>query len=155
MISVHPSTVKVPGGAQLTCQAQLNSCAWSSAGITFQSDFKFLSLGVYDGILGVDWLSLHSPMQVDWSKKWMSFMHPRELVVLQGLLPHDTTFAVVSLSTFISQDFEPVPAEVQKVLDQFEVVFSAPTGLPPRRYCDHQIPLIPGARPVTVRPYHI
>lgn len=154
-VSSPPSTVKVAGGSQLTSSAQLLNCSWVTSGSEFQTDFKFLSLGVYDGILGVDWLSIHSPMQVDWSQKWLSFMYKGELVLLQGLLPHDTTFAVVSLSALIPADTDPIPVEVKSVLDQFEVVFSILEGLPPRRYCDHQIPLIPGARPVTVRPYRV
>ena len=32
-------------------------------------------------------------------------------------------------------------------------MFVDPEGLPPRRACDHQIPLIEGAQPVFVRPY--
>uniref|UniRef100_A0A453HXS6 Uncharacterized protein n=1 Tax=Aegilops tauschii subsp. strangulata TaxID=200361 RepID=A0A453HXS6_AEGTS len=47
----------------------------------------------------------------------------------------------------------PVPECIQKVVDEFPDVFAEPTGLPPRRACDHRIPLIPGAQPVNVRPY--
>lgn len=32
-------------------------------------------------------------------------------------------------------------------------MFAEPTTLPPRREADHQIPLLPGAQPVSVRPY--
>lgn len=32
-------------------------------------------------------------------------------------------------------------------------MFAEPTGLPPCRPCDHSIPLIPRAQPVSVRPY--
>ena len=43
--------------------------------------------------------------------------------------------------------------EVQLILDDFASVFAEPSGLPPRRACDHKIPLVPGAQPVSVRPY--
>jgi hypothetical protein len=33
-------------------------------------------------------------------------------------------------------------------------MFAEPTSLPPRRACDHQIPLIAGAKPIKVQPYH-
>jgi hypothetical protein len=59
------------------------------------------------------------------------------------------------LSAILSEEPEPVPAQVQAVLDQFASVFATPTGLPPRRRFDHVIPLIPGARPVSVRPYRV
>jgi hypothetical protein len=42
---------------------------------------------------------------------------------------------------------------VAELLDQFSVIFSVPTSLPPVRKCDHSIPLVPGARPVSIRPY--
>lgn len=45
------------------------------------------------------------------------------------------------------------PPEIQKLLQQFDDVFAPPTGLPPVRACDHQIPLVPGAKPVYIRPY--
>jgi hypothetical protein len=47
------------------------------------------------------------------------------------------------------------PPEVQAVLDRYSAVFAAPVGLPPRRRYDHHIPLVPGARPVSIRPYRV
>lgn len=46
-----------------------------------------------------------------------------------------------------------LPPEIKAVLDAFAKVFTTPTGLPPRRACDHHIPLMEGARPVNIRPY--
>jgi hypothetical protein len=40
-------------------------------------------------------------------------------------------------------------------LDHFSSVFDEPTYLPPRRQYDHRIPLIPGAKPVSLRPYPV
>uniref|UniRef100_A0A453CXS6 Uncharacterized protein n=1 Tax=Aegilops tauschii subsp. strangulata TaxID=200361 RepID=A0A453CXS6_AEGTS len=45
------------------------------------------------------------------------------------------------------------PPELQHLLVEFEDVFGEPSGLPPRRACDHTIPLVPGAQPVNIRPY--
>jgi hypothetical protein len=54
----------------------------------------------------------------------------------------------------ISSQSDPVVLpEVQAVVDQFKHLFAEPSALPPRRACDHRIPLIPGAQPVAVRPY--
>jgi hypothetical protein len=53
----------------------------------------------------------------------------------------------------LSVENTDVPVEVRSILDKFSVMFAEPSGLPPRRACDHQIPLIAGAQPVQVRPY--
>lgn len=46
-----------------------------------------------------------------------------------------------------------MPPEVQLLLDEFRSIFAEPTELPPRRPCDHSIPLVPGATPVAVHQY--
>jgi hypothetical protein len=45
------------------------------------------------------------------------------------------------------------PEAVQKLLQQFDQLFQEPSSLPPHRDCDHHIPLLPGAKPVNVKPY--
>lgn len=45
------------------------------------------------------------------------------------------------------------PAVVQQLLTAFRKLFQEPPTLPPSRPQDHQIPLLPGAQPVQVRPY--
>lgn len=47
---------------------------------------------------------------------------------------------------------KPIPA-VHELLEKFKDVFQTPTELPPSRFYDHQIPLLPGAVPVNSRPY--
>lgn len=44
--------------------------------------------------------------------------------------------------------------ELQELLHKFEGVFMVPTTLPPPRTYDHQIPLLPGFKPPSIRPYH-
>lgn len=41
------------------------------------------------------------------------------------------------------------------LLDKHDVVFETPIALPPRRLQDHTIPLIPGARTISVRLHRI
>jgi hypothetical protein len=51
-------------------------------------------------------------------------------------------------------DAEPqVPDEVQTVLQRYQALFEEPQTLPPHRKFDHHIPLLPGAKPVNVKPY--
>jgi hypothetical protein len=42
-----------------------------------------------------------------------------------------------------------VQAEVKQILEEYQSIFAEPTSLPPRRFCDHIIPLIARAQPVT------
>lgn len=126
-------------------------------------------------ILGYDWLKTHSPMEVDWDAKCMVVHDNGWQVRLQGVRPMDVQCRAIStiqccnllkqssitqviqvyaiLTDDCSTNDEEVPAAVVCILEQFAAVFSEPTGLPPRRDCDHKIELIPGAQPVSMRPY--
>jgi hypothetical protein len=55
----------------------------------------------------------------------------------------------------MSKNKQLIPADVQVILDKFASVFDAPVGLLPSRQYDHHIPLIPGTRPVSIKPYHV
>jgi hypothetical protein len=45
--------------------------------------------------------------------------------------------------------------KIQHILAKFAAVFEAPTSLPPRRQYDHKITLVHGARPISMRIYHV
>lgn len=79
-------------------------------------------------------------------------------MVLHGDDAHHLAHPVVELH-FVHDnhqvDTEPFNEDIQANLEQFEHVFAEPKGLPPRRQCDHEIPLIPGAQPVLIRPYRV
>ena len=85
----------------------------------------------------------------------MSFSYEGSVVTLQGINATEYTYACVSISTIQVTEPTAAPVEMQQLIDEFADVFAAPTELPPRRESDHHIPLIPGARPVTSRPYRI
>ena len=46
-----------------------------------------------------------------------------------------------------------ISLDLQKVLDKYSKVFDTPKGLPPTRYHDHDINLIPRSVPPNIRPY--
>jgi hypothetical protein len=58
--------VKVARGGVLQCKSCFPN--WQSTCGThwFNSSFKILPLQGYDGIIGMDWLSTHSPQLVNW-----------------------------------------------------------------------------------------
>jgi hypothetical protein len=54
-------------------------------------------------------------------------------------------------TTTMPTDLDP---RITSVLQQHLSTFEEPKGLPPSRSCDHSIPLVPGAQPIFIRPYH-
>ncbi|KAK1647967.1 hypothetical protein QYE76_065772 [Lolium multiflorum] len=112
----------------------------------------------YDGIIGLDWLGKYSPMTTHWEQGWLGIQHEGRHVNLHGEGPMLSTHALIELHLIREAPTEqPVelPPEVQSVLEQYSTVFEAPTALPSRRLYDHHIPLIPGARPISIRPYRV
>ena len=78
-----------------------------------------------------------------------------DYVVRQCLHWPDGTRKKLSKSSVDPERINHTRLLVQALLDKYAVVFSPPTGLPPRRQFDHSIPLIPGAQLVSIRPYRI
>jgi hypothetical protein len=96
-------------------------------------------------------------MYTHWEQGWIAIQCDGMQVVLQDERACLHTPAVIQLH-LVSECVTTAPAvspKVQQILDRFALVFAAPTGLPPRRRYDHHIPLVPGARPVSVRPYRV
>lgn len=46
-----------------------------------------------------------------------------------------------------------IPMAVRAILDHHAFFFSVPSGLPPARWFDHRIHLLPNTKTVNVRPY--
>jgi hypothetical protein len=90
-------------------------------------------------------------MLTHWSQHWLAMMKEEQLIVLHGEGTAGVTHALIELHV-IQDTAESTAAQhspgIQALLDKFSDVFDTPTGLLPRRQYDHQIPLIPGARPV-------
>ena len=55
-------------------------------------------------------------------------------------------------SVQLSESSQVVP-KIKQLLSQYTHLFQEPTTLPPQKNCDHHINLIPGAQPMSVRPY--
>jgi hypothetical protein len=110
-------------------------------------------------------------MHVDWEAKWMEVKQPTgkhqlfgisadtsscHTITTDQLLEWDTNDALlylVQLCLMEQQDTKPIPPVLEQLLSDFAELFEEPKGLPPKRLCDHKIPLLPVATPMTLRPY--
>lgn len=152
-----PLKVTVADGNHMLCQTKFKELESSIQQYTFTSVAKVLPLSQYDLIIGMDWLTAHSPMEIDWRYKWMSITYKDSQVILQGQLdslPTSSVLQVEAVSISSTDDSSPsLPPAVTTLLSEFQDVFAPPTGYPPARHCDHEIPLLVGAAPVQIRPY--
>ena len=144
-----PLSVRVADGSVIQCSSELPDVEWSVQGYRFHSTLRVLPLGCYDMIIGMDWLEAFSPMKVHWLEKWMSIPYGNTNVLLHGQQSVGgppvlcQLFQLAELA--VGQSAPVLPAPVQDL--------SEPSELPPRRACDHTIPLVPGASPVAIRQY--
>ncbi|XP_031505670.1 uncharacterized protein LOC116267875 [Nymphaea colorata] len=125
-----------------------------------------------DVVLGVKWLETLGVISWDFKSMMMSFAKeggdtPVTLMTIITILAPKATlkaieaqqpaYWVVAMAKDVPvtnpEETEEVPEEVQRVLDDFKDVFSAPKGLPPKWSYDRRIVLNNGADAVNVRPY--
>jgi hypothetical protein len=147
-------SVKVANGSSVTCSTHIPCAEWTIQGYSFHSTLKIIPIGTYDMIVGMDWLQAFSPMKVHWTQKWIQIPYGPHQVVLHGVLPDLEQCSLIQVYHLSEEKESPaVPSEIQLLIDKFQHLFQLPSSLPPRRACDHSIPLVPGAQPVAIRPY--
>nr|GFB97632.1 transposon Ty3-G Gag-Pol polyprotein [Tanacetum cinerariifolium] len=150
------------------CPGRVRGLSLIIQGYTISTDFWVLPIAACLVVLGVQWLKTLGPIEVDYEKLTLGFKLAGATHTLQGLkatelqaIP-DHELAALQGVAFLLQ-IEPfgvteptkhVPClAIQQLLGQYDRVFQEPRGLPPIRSQDHQIPLLPNARPVSSRPY--
>ena len=67
--------VQVANSNVLQCTSHLPQAEWSVCGVTFHSDLKVLPLSSYDMILGMDWLTSHTPTKIHWAHQWLQISY--------------------------------------------------------------------------------
>lgn len=148
--------VHIVDGGTLHSSGVFTTMPWSVDEYHFSSDMKILPLKHFDMISGMDWLEQFSPMQVHWKLKWMAIPYQGSTTLLQGIvpeLPHEVVIHVCSITQTPSVSDQAILPEVSIILEEYAMVFEPLSSLPPERACDHEIPLIPGAKPVQIRQY--
>jgi hypothetical protein len=86
----------------------------------------------------------------------MAILYEQSTAFLQGILPVLPNEVVVHVCALVDASdiaHTDLPPEVALILKEFALTFAAPSQLPPERNCDHVIPLVPGAKPIHIRPY--
>jgi hypothetical protein len=120
----------------------------------------------------MDWLQSTGDMNIHRCLKRLAFTHQGKGVCLQGIAPNTASCQEISVQQLEGLDHvnsiyhlvhlsevkevveqEPCPPEFATLLEEFASLFLEPQGLPPRREFDHKITLLPGSRPVNLRPY--
>jgi hypothetical protein len=107
-------------------------------------DLFVIPLEGYDKVLGVQWLRTLGPLLWDFNTTRLSCWRDDHQVTWQGISHRQSSTAVQSISTF---DMMPL------LLQEFDDVFAAPTGLPPPHQHNHRIHLLPNTAPIAERPY--
>ncbi|XP_027102590.1 uncharacterized protein [Coffea arabica] len=168
--SVNPFIVTLANGTDITSGTACPKVAWRIQDYKFQFDMKIMELGGWDIILGVDWMCQFSPITFDFHTLSIALSDRGQLLHLQGFINQPTMELVrgrdlrsfiqerkkscAHLQTNSTKDLQKdIPELVEQVLQQFPQIFATPTGLPPERELDHQIPLKPGAEPFKLKPY--
>ncbi|XP_038995777.1 uncharacterized protein LOC120120131 [Hibiscus syriacus] len=170
LVHTQPLVITVANGEKLFSTARSNKVSWKMQGYDFQHDFRVLSLGGSDMVLGVDWMEVFSPIMMDFKTKTISFEKDGETVVIKGsqklplirsitgeklqkLAEKDTELSgeLYLLSDEVEDNLVPLP--LQELLEEFKEVFEEPKGMLPSRQHDHAIVLKQGTQPVNLRPY--
>ncbi|CAL2229891.1 unnamed protein product [Prunus armeniaca] len=165
-------TVVVASGSPLKTKGMLRQVPVQIQGYEFKHDYRLLNVIGCDMVLGMDWLETLGLVGWHFKHRTMEFTVARSNHRIMGATngPLQPTTQICQLGSkentvdlnFLIQETtdpkpisvsEPLPKPLQSLLNQFADLFSASTGLPPKRSVDHQIPLLPGTGPISVRPY--
>ncbi|GKA44497.1 reverse transcriptase [Tanacetum coccineum] len=178
--SICPLSVTVGDGYNVATTSECRKFKWQLQGVNFCSDVMCLPLVGCEIILGIQWLSTLGDIKCNFKELRMEFMYKSKKMVLRGTPKSNSEwmsgnkqnkmerqgkqpeFSSMQLCVFpsaevslmrlegISKELDP---ELQHVVDEFADVFVVPKELPPRRPCDHRIPLLEGTNPINIRPY--
>jgi hypothetical protein len=137
-------TATVANDDQVSCVGVIRQAVITIHGDTFFVDLFVMPLAGYYMVLGTQWLATLGPILWDFGGRSLTFKWHGKSVCWQGV-PGAAAFPVHTVTA--------TPTLLDELLASFADTFAEPHGLPPHRSRDHSITLVPGAQPVTVRPY--
>jgi hypothetical protein len=146
----------------------VKSCVMDMNGLNTRTYLNIFPLGSYDFLIGMDWLDQHHAILDFHNKKFTCLDEDENLRKVQGI-PRELTIREISALQLKKcyrkgcQIFAGHMEETHKdkvpnledyaVLKEFEDVFREIPGLPPKRYINLSINLMPGVAPVSKNPY--
>nr|XP_016448669.1 PREDICTED: uncharacterized protein LOC107773757 [Nicotiana tabacum] len=165
--------LRVANGHELFCSHFSPSFIWEMGNNQFHFDLKWLQVKGCDIVLGMDWINSVAPLILHTKPHSISFMKdgrfltlidsrdaikiaPAKAKSIQKLLKSSyCSFLALAqfnaleevAKTFLDQ------AQMEQLVSKFEDLFKEPSGLSPKRDCDHAVDLVPGATTVNQRPY--
>jgi hypothetical protein len=145
-LSVTPReglSVKVANDERVTSGRVCHATYMDIGSEHFITNLYILPLDVLDIVLGVQWLRTLGPILWDFDNLTMSFWRDGHRVWwtgLGGLAPRCNALLTPR-------------GLMEALLESFTDIFTESSGLPPSRWHDHRIHLLPGTTPVAVRPY--
>ena len=172
-IVTPPLRVTVGNGEELQCQQTCPNVEVTIQRHPFVIDFHVLPICGADLVLGVQWLKTLGPVLTDYTTLTMKFITVGHLVELRG--EHEQALEPISSSQLrrmidtngtsmmfhiqlepcqTSQpDINPIPLEIEELINKYSQLFQPLLELPPSRDTDHAIDILPEATPVNVKPY--
>lgn len=141
------------------------------AGTDFTDSMHVIPLGVYDMILGVQWMSKVSlvtfdyateSIEINWNGKGVRLQQTEQMARVQVILDHSKLKSHKKEAYFLVQLSVVEPSEqvhssilegIAQVINSYEDVFAEPSQLSPKRTQDHHIPLTADCKPVKSHPY--
>lgn len=84
----------------MVSDSQVVDLKWCYEGHEFSDTMRILDIGVYDAILGKDWLDRCGTMLCQWADKILQFQHNGDQVTLKGMdIPTQVELTEVSVSS--------------------------------------------------------
>ncbi|XP_042035243.1 uncharacterized protein LOC121781586 [Salvia splendens] len=145
---IRPFRVFVGNGAALLCTHIAKQTRLKLQDAVFMVDLHILPIHGPDVILGMDWLESLGKISANFASKTLEFVHNGQPFTLQDSYV-GSRFGDPGVEAFPAD----LPVGIAGVLESFRSVFRVPTEMPPIRQYDHRIHLLPGSKPVNVRPY--
>jgi hypothetical protein len=163
----HPIVVSSANGSISSCSV-CQGCSVILADEVFSANLVVISLGAFDVILGMDWLSqYHAVISCFWKTVFLQALSGREVVFL-GSSPKFTLSLLSQLlserrsrksEVFFSMVVESEAAlrvqDIRVACDYADVFLVELPGIPPECDATFEIKLILGTQPIHKAPYRM